>query len=306
MQENDIYDDNNSKNILLLRSKTSNTKYNNSYPVEYHLEGKKKQILNPSHTINLMPIKCKYDYLKNEFEEYEKNNNGVFPISLFEDMLNEINVNPSIIRIIGSYLTLKAKKSFFNFDLFKEILTLLTQEESNNYNLNDKYKDNLIDGLFTLFSYPNDYIAKNETTLNILSKHQNWITVNSKTKDRRHPLEKNIQTEKETTSKIMPEWMESKYKYCKKEDDFKLVEYYPTKQKAKQLLSYVDKDLNPSKIKPPEYNKMKSIFSYCDFRNNVLTKKQHEYYDSKVSQSPKQFYNWDDGTKFNPKYKRDK
>ena len=161
MQENDIYDDNNSKNILLLRSKTSNTKYNNSYPVEYHLEGKKKQILNPSHTINLMPIKCKYDYLKNEFEEYEKNNNGVFPISLFEDMLNEINVNPSIIRIIGSYLTLKAKKSFFNFDLFKEILTLLTQEESNNYNLNDKYKDNLIDGLFTLFSYPNDYIAKN-------------------------------------------------------------------------------------------------------------------------------------------------
>jgi len=104
----------------------------------------------------------------------------------------------------------------------------------------------------------------------------------------------------------MPEWMESKYKYCKKEDDFKLVEYYPTKQKAKQLLSYVDKDLNPSKIKPPEYNKMKSIFSYCDFRNNVLTKKQHEYYDSKVSQSPKQFYNWDDGTKFNPKYKRDK
>jgi len=155
IQENDINDDNNSKNILLLRSKTNSTKYNNSYPVEYHLEGKKRQILNPSHTINLMPIKCKYDYLKNEFEEYEKNNNGVFPIALFEEMLNEINVNPSIIRIIGSYLTLKAKKSFFNFDLFKEILTLLTQEESNNYNLNDKYKDSLTDGLFTLFSYPN-------------------------------------------------------------------------------------------------------------------------------------------------------
>ena len=161
IQENDINDDNNSKNILLLRSKTNSTKYNNSYPVEYHLEGKKRQILNPSHTINLMPIKCKYDYLKNEFEEYEKNNNGVFPIALFEEMLNEINVNPSIIRIIGSYLTLKAKKSFFNFDLFKEILTLLTQEESNNYNLNDKYKDSLTDGLFTLFSYPNDYITKN-------------------------------------------------------------------------------------------------------------------------------------------------
>ena len=152
----------------------------------------------------------------------------------------------------------------------------------------------------------NDYISKNQTSLNILSKQQNWITVNSKTKDRRHPLEKNIQTEKEITSKIMPEWMESKYNDCIHKDDFKLVEYYPTKQKAKQLLSYVDKDLNPSKIKPPEKNSMKSIFSYNDFRNNVLTKKEHEYYDSKVNQLPKQFLCWDDGTKFNPKYKRDK
>jgi hypothetical protein len=75
-------------------------------------------------------------------------------------MLNEINVNPSIIRIIGSYLTLKTKKTFFNFDLFKEILTLLTREESNNINMNNKYKDNFTDGLFTLFSYPNDYITK--------------------------------------------------------------------------------------------------------------------------------------------------
>ena len=152
----------------------------------------------------------------------------------------------------------------------------------------------------------NDYISKNETSLNILSKQQNWITVNSKTKDRRYPLERNIQTEKETTSKIMPEWMESKYNDCLQKDNFKLVEYYPTKQKAKQLLCYVDKDLNPSKIKPPEKNKMKSIFSYYDFRNNVLTKKEHEYYDSKVSQLPKQFLCWDDGTKFNTKYKRDK
>ena len=55
--------------------------------------------------------------------------------------------------------------------------------------------------------------------------------------------------------------MESKHKDNKKEDDFKLTEYYPTKQKAKQLLIYVDKELNPSKIKPPDYNPMKSVFS---------------------------------------------
>ena len=154
--------DNNSKSILLLRSKTNSTKYNNSYPADYQFEGKKKQGLNPASTLVLLPLKSgKYDYLKKEFEEYEKSNNGIFTISLFEEMLKEINVNPSIIRIIGSYLTLKAKKSFFNFDLFKEILALLTHEESNNYNINNKYNDNLTDGLFTLFSYPNDNITKN-------------------------------------------------------------------------------------------------------------------------------------------------
>ena len=153
--------DNNSKNILLLKTKTNSTKYNNSFPLEYQLEGKKKSNYYTSHTLNLHPIKCQYDYLKKDFEEYEKENNGVFPISLFEEMLKEINVNPSIIRIIGNYLILRAKKTFFNFDLFKEILSLLTHEDSNNYNLNDKYRYNLTDGLFTIFSYPNNYVPKN-------------------------------------------------------------------------------------------------------------------------------------------------
>ena len=100
--------------------------------------------------------------------------------------------------------------------------------------------------------------------------------------------------------------MEPRYKQNKKEDDFKLVEFYPIKQKAKQLLLYVDKDLNPLGFKPLKYNKNKSVFSYGDFRNNVLTKKQCEYYDSRVSQLPKRFFNRDDGIKFNPKFKRDK
>ena len=155
-------DDNNSRNILLLNSKTNSSRMMNSNTDDNLYNSKKKHSLSLIKTLNLTPIKCiKFDYLKKEFEEYEKSNNGVFTISLFEEMLREINVNPSIIRIIGSYLTLKAKKSFFNFELFKEILTLLTPEETNNYNLNSKYKDSLTDGLFTLFSYPNDYITKN-------------------------------------------------------------------------------------------------------------------------------------------------
>ena len=47
------------------------------------------------------------------------------------------------------------------------------------------------------------------------------------------------------------------------------------------------------------------IFTYGDFRNNVTTRPEHLYYDSKVSQVPKKFFDWDDGTRFNPKYKKD-
>ena len=89
--------------------------------------------------------------------------------------------------------------------------------------------------------------------------------------------------------------MEPKHKFCKKEDIFKLVAYnYPIKQKPKQLLSYVDRDLNPPTYKKIKFNKTKSVFSYGDFRCDVLTKKQHEYFDSKVSPLPKLFLNWDD------------
>ena len=83
-------------------------------------------------------------------------------------------------------------------------------------------------------------------------------------------------------------------------DKFKLVEYYPQKFKIKQVLTYVDKDLNPSKIKPPEYYPCKSVFSYTDFRNNVLTRKQADYYNSKVNQLPKEFTR--DGVHLLPQY----
>ena len=176
--DNNDDNDNNSKNILLIRTKTNSTKYNNSCPVDFQMDGKKKQTLMNANTINLLPIKCgKYDYLKKEFEDYEKNNNGIFTISLFEDMLKEINVNPSIIRIIGSYLTLKTKKTFFNFDLFKEILALLTHEESNTLNIYNKNSENITDGLFTLLSYPNDFITKN-ALITFIKENKPEITQN--------------------------------------------------------------------------------------------------------------------------------
>ena len=152
----DNEDDINSKDVLLLnsRTKTNYSREINPNMLDY-FSGKKKQGINISNSLNIRPIKCnKYDYLKNEFEEYEKNNNGVFTISLFEEMLKEINVNQSIITIIGSYLTLKTKKSFFNFELLKEILLILIPEDNTN-------KENeLIKGIF--FFYKRIYIIPNK------------------------------------------------------------------------------------------------------------------------------------------------
>ena len=153
-----------------------------------------------------------------------------------------------------------------------------------------KYKENL---------------ARNEETIRIISKHQSWITTTPMSNDRRHPLEKLKVSKREETSKLMPKWMEIKYKSCKREVVLKSVEYSPIKQKCKKLMVFVDKDINPPKIKKLNYDKNRSIFSYGDFRHNVVTKKEHEYYDSKVSQEPKKFFDWDDKKRFNPKYKKD-
>ena len=123
--------------------------------------------------------------------------------------------------------------------------------------------------------------------------------------DKKHPLEKMKAENMEVTSKIMPKWMEIKHKNIKKKENFKLAEYIPIKQKAKKLIVLVDKDLNPSNLKSVDFNPARSVFNYGDFRNNVFSQKEKELYDSKVSQRPRQFFNWDDGKKYIPKYSKD-
>ena len=112
-------------------------------------------------------IKNKFECLSKEFELYEEKNNGVFPIKLFENMLKEINVVQSLIDIIGNYLRQKTQKNFFSFDLFKEILSLLTLK------VNEDNKDELINGLFSLFSYPNNYITKTSFFFFVKSTNRN-------------------------------------------------------------------------------------------------------------------------------------
>ena len=83
-----------------MRSKTNALKSE-----ENHSSVKKKKSLFSSgynsntNILQSSKLLNKFENLKNEFEEYEKANNGVFSISLFEDMLNEIDINPAIIKI---------------------------------------------------------------------------------------------------------------------------------------------------------------------------------------------------------------
>jgi len=65
-------------------------------------------------------------------------------------------------------------------------------------------------------------------------------------------------------------------------------------------------DKNTNNPKDTLNNPNKSIYSLGDFRHELVMKDETEFYSSQVSQLPKQLLAWDDGKKFNPKFKKDK
>ena len=104
-------------------------------------------------------IFSKQKNLEIEFRLIEKENDNIFTIDLFENMLKEINIAQSLIDVIGNYLRQKSQKNFLSYELFEEVLTLLKIPFKNNET--EKYnKDEILNGLFKIFSYPNDYITK--------------------------------------------------------------------------------------------------------------------------------------------------
>ena len=101
----------------------------------------------------------KNNLLEYEFKLIEKENDNIFTIDLFEKMLKEINIAQSLIDVIGNYLRQKSQKNFLNYDLFEEVLKLLHINFKNTDN--EEYDKALIlEGLFKIFAYPNDYITK--------------------------------------------------------------------------------------------------------------------------------------------------
>ena len=101
----------------------------------------------------------KINYLEMQFKMIEKDNDNIFTIDLFESMLKEINIAQSLIDIIGNYLRQKSQKNFLSYELFAEVLKLL-QINVKNIDNEDYNKAQILEGLFTIFSYPNDFITK--------------------------------------------------------------------------------------------------------------------------------------------------
>ena len=113
----------------------------------------------------------KYDELESEFKRIEYRNNGIFPISLFESMLRDIDIKEDYIYIIGNYIRKKTQKSFLNFELFKEILSLLISEHTSISKVNKQINTSL----FYLISYPKNTIKKNTLT-ELLQREKNFDT----------------------------------------------------------------------------------------------------------------------------------
>ena len=109
----------------------------------------------------------KYDELEIEFRKIERQNNGIFPITLFETMLNDIDIKEIYIDIIGNYIRKRAQKSFLNFELFKEILTSLISEHNSELKTNKQINTSL----FNLIAYPKNTIKKS-VLINLLSKEK--------------------------------------------------------------------------------------------------------------------------------------
>jgi hypothetical protein len=119
---------------------------------------------------NISPLSYKqFDKFEKEFQNIERMNNRIFPLKIFENMLKDLNINSGLIEIISNYIKQKTLKNFLNFNLFKEVLNLLNYK-SPTIEIN---KNEIINGLFILCSYPLDYIKKKNLFFFIKSANSN-------------------------------------------------------------------------------------------------------------------------------------
>ena len=273
-ENNEIINNNKNETLVITDvSKNNNNSFvSNNIPEDKEKEKNKENTKDKLTTINKQPKQTgqntfivnklkleknmKNEKLKKAFQRFVKEENGVFPISLFEKMLKEINVIQSLIDIIGNFLRQKSQKTFINFQNFKEILNLIIIPDTN-FNMlneendkekknvlrkheqtdinNEKSKEEIIDGLFTLFAYPNEVIHK-----------KNFFLFAKSTKP-------------QLSSNTIKDWF-NQYKITK----------FITKQKFKEIIKFILDELYESfeHIKYLPY-----IFFKFDIQNKKIEKK---------------------------------
>lgn len=145
-----------------------------------------------------------------------------------------------------------------------------------------------------LENYINE-LQKNDS-MTVLSKNKKWITINTNTFDRLHPYE-NMKVKKGESCKILPEWMKSKYSSPLTKDMMMGANYKNT------FTGHTSRILVDKSNKTPNNNK--SIFSFMDYRHNVLFENEYKQYQRNISNEPKKFFDWDDNKIYDPKKKRD-
>ena len=233
------------------------------------------------------------------YEEQKKNNvnNSTCFVPKNPKDISKLKLTGNKLNFVHQYYNKSVPKNIYNKTKIFSKITENSEQAPEWFNINPDWKKNQL----------NNFYEKNEDVLNIFSRQQKWITVSTKTKSRKYPLEKVNSTLEKNHNFLVPKWMIIKHDNIPK-DDLKSVEFNPFCSKNKKTYVLVDKNLNMNKkqiMKNNGVDESRSIFSFQDFRHNVVTKKEREFYDSKVSQEPKKFFCWDDGTKFNPKLKKD-
>ena len=282
--DTNINNNNKGRNINIEKNRSIDSIFN----INRFKQGNEKLNSQIYNTLDIENKNDNIDYWKKlRIEKNISNNESI-------DKLNEKKLKSKNLYFDKNHNSIIRHKNWWQIDENPN-KTKISKEAPKWFKLVPQWKSNLF----------NDELVKKQDTITVFSKNQNWLTVTPRGKDRRNALEKKRILDMDVTSKLMPRWMEIKIGN-KKPDNFKSIEYNnPVKTKTKRMMAFVDKDLNLKRINTLIYNPERSIFNYQDFRNDVMTKKEAKDYGEKVSQQPKRFFQWDDGKKFNPRYKHD-
>jgi len=205
-------------------------------------------------------------------------------LRMSKDSNNESNTKKLVLKENDTHFEMndkelvRHKKDYINIRDEKRNLMDCSKESPQWFNaLTEESKKNL------------DEKLKNDGTVFVLSKFQNWITVTPELRNRNQPLEK-ARVKLDHESKIMPQWMQ--IQATKPVDPF-------------MKLNMVNHNHKVTLLVEKSQNENKSVFASGDYRHNVFTKEEAKENSRYAKIEEKRYFNWDDQLIFDQKRKRD-